>query len=77
MTTNEIKQLILNCTRFGDNGNQKDINEALNAVDKFVNQLQQNIDNAKTSLIEIKNDYCNITAKYVCELLDELINNKG
>jgi esterase/lipase len=76
MTTNEIKQLILSCTRFGVNSNQKNINEALGAVDKFVNQLQQNIDNAKTSLIKIKNDYRNITAKFTCELLDELIKDK-
>jgi hypothetical protein len=76
MTTNEIKQLILSCTRFGVNGNQKDINKTLEAVDKFVNELQQNINNAKTSLIETENDYRNITAKFTCELLDELIKDK-
>ena len=72
MTTNEIKQLILACTRFTDGGNQKDINEALNAV----NQLQQNIDNTKKLLIEIKNDYRKIEATYACKLLDELIKDK-
>jgi hypothetical protein len=72
MTINEIKQLILVCTRFTDGGNQKDINTALKAVDK----LQQKIKTVKELLIETENDYRNITVKFTCELLDELIKDK-
>ena len=72
MTTNEIKQLILACTRFTDGGNQKDINTSLDAV----NKLQQKIETTKKLLIETEQDYRKIKAKYACELLDNLIKDK-
>lgn len=73
MTTNELKSLILSCTRFGDNGNQKNINETLNAVDKFINELQQDIIDIKKTLML---NYRKITATSTCELLDKLIKDK-
>jgi len=69
MTTNEIKQLILSCTRFGVNGNQKDINKALNAV----NELQQDIIDIKATLML---NCRKITATSTCKLLDNLIKDK-